>query len=86
MPVLTTVYYLGIVQFFPAVLCVCLELRVPSGFVTAGFLAGEAMSVGLAFSGVPVGNVNPGFIGLVLNAGMVALGLAANASRPVPRR
>lgn len=86
MPVLTTVYYLGIVQLFPAVLCICLELNVSAGFVMAGFLAGALMSVGLAFFDVPVGHVNVGFIGLVLNAGMVALGLRASAlaaaSRP----
>ncbi|WP_228391394.1 sodium:solute symporter family protein [Komagataeibacter medellinensis] len=86
MPVLTTVYYLGVVQLFPAVMCIGLGLNVSTGFVTAGFLAGEVLAVGLAFFDVSVGNMNAGFIGLLLNTSLVALGFATRASDTVKQR
>ncbi|GBR09527.1 sodium:solute symporter family protein [Acetobacter oeni] len=84
MPELTTVYYFGITQLFPAVLCMVLRFPVPADFVAAGFLAGETLSLLLAFFDISTGGVNVGFIGLLLNAAIAATGYVRSTklSRP----
>ncbi|MCH4022992.1 MAG: sodium:solute symporter [Acetobacter sp.] len=71
MPVLTTVYYFGIVQLVPAILCMVLNLSVSPRFIAAGFIGGEILSLSLGFFSIPTQGVNVGFIGLLLNAAIV---------------
>ncbi|NHN85698.1 sodium:solute symporter [Acetobacter musti] len=80
MPVLTTMFYLGVIQLFPAILCMVRSVPVAAAFVTAGFLAGETVSLALAFFSVPTGGVNAGFIGLLVNAAIVFTGYRVGAA------
>lgn len=67
--------YNGITQFFPGVVVLLFGLRVGARAVACGMLAGQALSVLLYTTGVPLWDLSIGLVSLVVNVGVL---LAAN--------
>ncbi len=65
---LLLIYYNGITQFMPAVVAAFLWPRVNVWGAAAGILAGLALVVVFAVSGISLWGVNPGFAALIANA------------------
>jgi SSS family solute:Na+ symporter len=79
-------YYNGITQFFPGVAATFLWRRGTALGVGAGIAAGLAVAIPLAaFNETPLG-INPGFIGLIANVGVLALVSLASQRRSVQPR
>jgi SSS family solute:Na+ symporter len=71
MATLNNLFYFGATQAFPGVLAVLIAPRTRAGAVIAGLLAGDAVAIGLYFSGTPLGGCNPGLVGFCINLVLV---------------
>ncbi len=65
---LLLLYYNGVTQFAPAVIIGALQPRTSAWAVGAGIVAGLAVALPLAFAGLAPYGINPGFLGLIVNA------------------
>ncbi len=77
---LNNIFYFGIVQPLPGFLAALLVARVPARAVIAGILAGDALVLAARIFGLPLLEINPGLIGLGLNA-LILAGVTALSPR-----
>jgi len=71
MVTINNLYYFGMTQFLPGMLGILLLRRLRPSAIIAGILAGDAVAIMLYEFAVPVAGINPGFIGLAVNAAIV---------------
>jgi SSS family solute:Na+ symporter len=64
-------FYFGITQSLPGMLGILFLRRMHPSAIIAGIVAGDAVAIALYEFAVPLYGVNPGFVGLVVNAGIV---------------
>jgi SSS family solute:Na+ symporter len=64
-------FYFGITQSLPGMLGILFLRRMRASAIIAGIIAGDAVAIALYEFAVPLYGVNPGFVGLVVNAGIV---------------
>lgn len=83
MVTINNLYYFGMTQFLPGMLGILVLRRLRPLAIIAGILAGDAVAIALYQFAIPVGGINPGFIGLVVNAAIV---LATLYLSPGPER
>ena len=83
MVTINNLYYFGMTQFLPAMLGVLFLDRMRPGAIIAGIIAGDVVAFLLFQFAIPVGGINPGLIGLIVNLAIVfaALGLAPGEMR-----
>jgi SSS family solute:Na+ symporter len=74
MVAINNLFYFGVTQSFPGVIAIVTGTRIRPGFVAAGLIAGDAVGVGLHEAGFGLGGMNPGLIGLAVNAVIVFSG------------
>jgi SSS family solute:Na+ symporter len=74
MVAINNLFYFGVTQSFPGVIAIVTATRIRPGFVAAGLIAGDAVGVGLHEAGFGLGGMNPGLIGLAVNAVIVFAG------------
>ncbi|GBQ70299.1 hypothetical protein CFR75_14305 [Komagataeibacter xylinus] len=72
MVTLNNLYYLGMIQIAPGLLVALCGWRVPALAIAAGLVAGGGLAVGLYSAGLMPEGINPGLIGLAVNALIVA--------------
>ena len=73
-PLLITInnfFYFGITQSLPGMLGILFLRRMRASAIIAGIVAGDAVAIALYELAGPLYGVNPGFAGLVVNAGIV---------------
>ncbi len=77
-------FYFGITQSLPGILGILFIRRMRPGAIIVGMLAGDIAAIALYQLHVPLGGANPGFVGLLLNLGIVfsALYFAPGTPRP----
>lgn len=68
---LLLLYYNGITQFMPGFVFALIWKRVNARAVGAGIAGGVGLAVTLAAKGITPWGLNPGFVGLALNVGLV---------------
>ncbi|MEP6829490.1 MAG: sodium:solute symporter [Rhizomicrobium sp.] len=71
MVTINNLYYFGMTQFLPGMLGILLLRRLRPSAIIVGILAGDAVAIALYEFALPVGGVNPGFVGLAVNVGIV---------------
>jgi solute:Na+ symporter, SSS family len=71
MVTINNLYYFGMTQFLPGMLGILFIRRIRPLAIVAGIVAGDAIAVGIYEFAVPVWGINPGFIGLLANFGIV---------------
>ena len=71
MVTINNLYYFGMTQFLPGMLGILVLRRLRPAAIIAGILAGDAVAIALYEFAIPVGGINPGFIGLAANAPIV---------------
>ena len=71
MVTINNLYYFGMTQFLPGMLGILLLRRLRPLAIIAGILAGDAVAILLYEFAIPVAGINPGFIGLGVNAAIV---------------
>jgi solute:Na+ symporter, SSS family len=71
MVTINNLYYFGMTQFLPGMLGILILRRLRPAAIMAGIIAGDAVAIALYEFAIPIGGVNPGFIGLAVNAGIV---------------
>ena len=64
-------FYFGITQSLPGILGILFISRMRPAAIIAGMLAGDITAIALYQLHVPLGGANPGFVGLLLNLGIV---------------
>ena len=64
---INNLFYFGITQILPGMLGILFFRRMRPSAIIAGLVAGCAVATGIFELAVPVGGVNPGFIGLAVN-------------------
>ncbi|HEX4104616.1 MAG TPA: hypothetical protein VHX92_00140, partial [Rhizomicrobium sp.] len=64
-------FYFGITQSLPGMLGILFLRRMRASAIIAGIVAGDAVAIALYEFAVPLGGVNAGFVGLIVNAGIV---------------
>ncbi|HEY4274096.1 MAG TPA: hypothetical protein VGM68_01320, partial [Rhizomicrobium sp.] len=67
MVTINNLYYFGITQALPGMLGILFLRRMRPSAIIAGILAGDAVAVAIYQFAIPVGGVNAGFIGLMVN-------------------
>jgi SSS family solute:Na+ symporter len=73
-PLLLTInnfFYFGITQSLPGMLGILFLRRMRASAIMGGIIAGDAVAIALYEFAVPLYGVNAGFVGLVVNAGIV---------------
>lgn len=68
---INNLFYFGITQSLPGVLSILFARRVRPSAIIAGILIGDLIAITIFEFGIPVGGINPGFIGLVANSAVV---------------
>ena len=89
MVTINNLYYFGMTQFLPGMLGVLFLDRMRPSAIIAGIVVGDAVAFLLFRFAIPLGGVNPGLIGLIVNLAIVftALFLAPGTIRvPVAGR
>ena len=71
MVTINNLYYFGMTQFLPGMLGILVLRRLRPRAIIAGILAGDVVAIVLYEFAIPVGGINPGFIGLAINAAIV---------------
>jgi SSS family solute:Na+ symporter len=71
MVTINNLYYFGMTQFLPGMLGILVLPRLRPAAIIAGILSGDAVAITLYEFSVPVGGINPGFVGLAVNAAIV---------------
>lgn len=71
MVTINNLYYFGMTQFLPGMLGILLLRRLRPFAIIAGILAGDVVAIALYEFAIPLGGVNPGFIGLAVNVAIV---------------
>ena len=79
MATMNNIIYFGIVQTLPGLVAALRFRRTPAIAVIAGIVAGDIVALAIFASGIDVGGINPGLIGLLPNIAMLA---ALTALRP----
>jgi SSS family solute:Na+ symporter len=69
---INNLFYFGISQSLPGMLGILFWRRTRASAIVAGILAGDAVAIAIYELGIPVGGVNAGFIGLVVNFAIVS--------------
>lgn len=72
---INNLFYFGIVQTFPGVVALLCRRPVRPTAIVAALLAGDAAAIGLHEAGLGLGGLNPGLVGLAVNA-LLLTGLA----------
>ena len=67
MVTINNLYYFGMTQFLPGMLGILFLDRMRPSAIIAGILAGDGVAILLFEFAIPLGGVNAGFIGLVVN-------------------
>jgi SSS family solute:Na+ symporter len=80
MVALNNLFYFGITQSLPGMLAIAFNRTLRPTPLIAGLLAGDALAFALHASNLPLGGINPGLLGLLLN------GLIVEASTPFSRK
>ncbi len=86
---INNLFYFGVTQSLPGMLAILFLRRARPASIIAGLLAGDAVAVLLHGAGLPLGGINPGLVGLLLNLAIVlaAVRVWAGPERvPVARR
>jgi SSS family solute:Na+ symporter len=68
---INNLFYFGITQSLPGMLGIIFARRMRPAAIISGILAGDCVAIAIFELGIPVGGVNPGFIGLLVNAAIV---------------
>ncbi len=71
MVTINNLYYFGMTQFLPGMLGVLFLDRMRPGAIIAGIIAGDVVAITIFELAIPVGGINAGFIGLLVNLGIV---------------
>ena len=75
MVTINNLYYFGMTQFLPGMLGVLFLDRMRPGAIIAGIIAGDVVAIAIFELAIPVGGINAGFIGLLVNLGIVFMTL-----------
>jgi SSS family solute:Na+ symporter len=67
MVTINNLYYFGVTQALPGMLGILFLRRMRPSAIIAGIIAGDVVSVAIYQFAVPVGGLNAGFIGLMVN-------------------
>jgi SSS family solute:Na+ symporter len=80
---INNLFYFGITQSVPGIFSILFARRVRPLAIIVGILVGDLIAIAIFELGIPVGGVNPGFIGLLANCAIVlaALYLAPGKER-----
>ena len=73
MAAINNLFYFGVTQTLPGLLAILFLRRVRPAVIVAGLLAGDALAILLYVAEVPIGGINAGFLGLLLNGAIVAV-------------
>ena len=68
---INNLFYFGITQSLPGMLAILFARRIRPSAIIAGILIGDLIAIAIYELGIPVGGINPGFIGLLVNAVIV---------------
>jgi SSS family solute:Na+ symporter len=68
---INNLFYFGITQSLPGMLGILFARRMRPIAIISGILAGDCVAIAIFELAIPVGGVNPGFIGLLVNATIV---------------
>jgi SSS family solute:Na+ symporter len=71
MVTINNLYYFGMTQFLPGMLGILFLRRMRPNAIIAGLVAGDAVAIAIYEFALPVGGINAGFIGLLVNLGIV---------------
>jgi solute:Na+ symporter, SSS family len=71
MVTINNLFYFGITQALPGMLGILFLRRMRPAAIIAGLIAGDLLATAIYEFSIPVGGVNPGFIGLAANLGIV---------------
>jgi SSS family solute:Na+ symporter len=71
MVTINNLYYFGMTQFLPGMLGILFLRRMHPRAIIAGLVAGDVVAIAIYELALPVGGVNAGFIGLLVNLGIV---------------
>ncbi|MGI4748614.1 MAG: sodium:solute symporter family protein [Janthinobacterium lividum] len=83
MVAINNLFYFGITQTLPGLIAILLLRRTRPAAIAIGLLAGDAVALLLHMTGAPVGGINPGFIGLLVNCSLLTV---ATLAWPGPER
>jgi solute:Na+ symporter, SSS family len=68
---INNLFYFGISQFLPGMLGILFVRKMRPFAIIAGILAGDATAIAIFELKIPVGGINAGFIGLLVNLAIV---------------
>jgi SSS family solute:Na+ symporter len=71
MVTINNLYYFGMTQFLPGMLGILFLRRMHPRAIIAGLIAGDVVAIAIYELALPVGGINAGFIGLLVNLGIV---------------
>lgn len=83
MVAINNLFYFGITQTLPGLIAMLLLRRTRPAVIATGLLAGDAVALLLHMTGAPVGGINPGFVGLLINGLLLTI---ATVAWPGPAR
>ncbi|HEY2035341.1 MAG TPA: hypothetical protein VGH02_16790 [Rhizomicrobium sp.] len=70
---INNLFYFGITQSLPGMLSILFARRVRPSSIIAGILAGDLVAITIFELGIPVGGINPGFLGLLVNFAIILI-------------
>lgn len=76
MVMLNNLYYIGVTQLAPGIIVALLDRKVPAIPIIAGLLCGDLVGMSLFFLHVMPAGLNPGMIGLIINALVIWAGIS----------
>src|ERR1039458_2393006 len=71
MVTINNLYYFGMTQFLPGMLGILFVRRMRPSAIIAGLVAGDAVAIAIYELALPVWGINAGFMGLLVNFGIV---------------
>ncbi|WP_239478897.1 SLC5/6 family protein [Lichenicola cladoniae] len=83
MVAINNLFYFGITQTLPGLIAMLLLSRTRPAVIATGLLAGDAVALLLHMTGAPLGGINPGFVGLLINGLLLTI---ATVAWPGPER
>ncbi len=81
MVTINNLYYFGMTQFLPGMLGILFMRRMRPSAIIAGIVAGDAVAIAIYEIAIPVWGINPGFLGLLANFGIVFAALHFSPGR-----
>lgn len=72
---INNLFYFGIIQSLPGMLGILFVRRLRPSAIISGILAGDFLAIAIFELAIPVGGINPGFLGLLLNSAIVLAAL-----------